>query len=475
LSTEYNDTDHIDEKYDNEFEIDEETEEEIHRTIVDDLRSIFDFISPQRRTLSAKTELLRFLNEEGQTEFHLNIKIPNNELHFIHETQGWVSHLDIRFNLYHDGQVVSENRFNHFAAARSVAVAQSANHYVLEKIDFVLDGEGFTASIDIRDRNASTQYNNRFDLILLDPNSLISDIEISHGLSTDLIDALDRFQRGQFQFYVDPIPVIDGSNRDFVIYYQVSNISPNIDTLYVFYEKIKILRSEEIIWENEFFQMVNSMPYPVAKRIPLGDWDPGLYSIEVTIVDPRADRSETTARYFSLSRSYQTISHRVFSCDDDEFALISFFLDSRERRLWRGLSEQGRKNFIESFWSRNNPNPGTEENLFLSSVRLRVNEANWRFSHHREGWRSDRGRIFIKHGNPDTIDRRETDQNSRYSRKNYHIWRYHGSGRNYVFLDFQGNGNFRLILARNDFSENSDPHWMSFIFDPGVDDSRIDF
>jgi len=461
--------------YINEYDTDVDDELDAPRTLFDDMRSFFDLFTPQRRSLFAKTEILRFLNEEGQTDFHLNIKIPNNELQFIQETQGLVALLDIRFNIYRNNEVVSQNRFNHHAGARTVSVAQSENHYVLDKISFTLAREGFSASITIVDRNATTYYTNNFDLPLLDPNSFISDIEISQGISTDLIPALDKFQRGQFQFYVDPIPVIDGNNRDFIAFYQVTNIAAGPDSLHLFYEKLRILRNDNVVWEQEFNQIVEYLPYPIIKRIPLGDWEPGLYTFEVTIIDPRADRTETTERNFSLTRGFQIMTQRVFPCDDDEFALISYFLDSRERRLWRGLSEQGRRNFIESFWARNNPNPGTEENLFLSTIRLRVNEANWRFSHHREGWRSDRGRIYIKHGSPDVIDRRETDQNSRYSRKNYLVWRYHGSGRNYVFLDFQGNGNFRLVFARNDVMENSDPNWRNYLFDPFTDDSRIDF
>ena len=461
-----------------DLEIEEEiTEEDVEkqRTLLEDIRSLFDFVSPQRRTLFAKTEVLRFLNSVGQTDFHLNIKIPNNELHFVQEPEGWVAHLDIRFNIYLDGTAVSQNRYSHFAGARTVAIAQSENHYVLDKIEFTLAREGFSASIDIRDRNAATYYINNYELILLDPESLVSDIEVSQGISTDLVPALDKFQRGQFQFYVDPIPVIDGNNRDFILYYQVNNIATTNDTLFIFFETAKILNEDEVIMENQFYQSVKRLPHPIVRRIPLGDWDPGLYTVQVTITCPSTERTETSERNFSLSRSFQQITQRVFPCDDDEFALISYFLDSRERRLWRGLSEQGRRNFIESFWSRNNPSPGSEENLFLSTIRLRVNEANWRFSHHREGWRSDRGRIYIKHGAPDTIDRRETDQNSRYSRKNYHVWRYQGSGRNYVFLDFQGNGNFRLVFARNDHTENSDPNWVNFLFEPGTDPSRVDF
>ena len=429
--------------------------------IIEEVRWL-EGVMGRRRQLFVKSELLRFFNYDGSTEFHINFKIPNNEVQFIQTAQGLTAHLDITFDIYLGEEVISENRFTHMAGARTMAIAQSENHYILDKIDFSLAENGYTAFFEIRDRNASTYYTQRLNLVVLEPERLISDIEISQGISTELIPALEVFQRGQYQFYVDPIPVLDGGNRDFIAFFQVDNVSAGADSLYRFYEFIKLKQEDVVVWEYENYVTNGYMPYSIIRRIPLGEYEPGLYTLEITIQDPRTQHLSVADKNISLTRVYLQYEQRVFTDDEEEFELISYFLNSRQRRMWRGLNEEGKKNFIERFWVSNNPNIPSETNLFLETIRQRVNEANWRFSYHRAGWRTDMGRIFIKYGNPDNIERRDTDAEARYSRKPYQIWTYQGSNRTYVFLDFQGNNNFRLVYVRNDDTENTDPSWRAY-------------
>lgn len=435
--------------------------------------SFFDTFISRRRTLFAKTEIIRFLNEYGQTEFDLNYKIPNNHLQFIETREGLVATLDIEFNIYKDNVLVSPNKFEYKAGALTTSIAQSEKHFVLDKISFTLDRTGFSADLKITDKNASTVYTEKIILDVLNKNTLISDIEISHGLSTDLNPALDKFQRGAYQFYVDPNPVLDSNNRDFFAYFQISNISAGEDSLYRFFEFIKIFKDSVKVWETEYNHTVEFMPYPVLRRIPLSSLEPGLYTLEVEIINPKHQNKEKKDRTFSVTKQYTYFTQRVFPDDDEEFELINYFIDNRQRRLWRGLNEDGRKRFIERFWTANNPNPNSDTNEFLDLIRQRVNEANWRFSYHRAGWRTDLGRIYIKLGSPDEIDKDVTKPDSRYSRKDYQIWRYNNLGRNYLFYDFQGNGNYRLIYSKNDTSETSDYNWKSY-FEPDFDATRVE-
>jgi GWxTD domain-containing protein len=424
--------------------------------------SFFESILSRKRTLFVKTEVIRFLDKDGQTEFNIIYKIPNKELHFNQRQDGnYVAVLDIKFSIYFDDTVVNETSFEHLAGARSVTIAQSENHYVLDKIEFTLAKAGFRAVLEIQDKNASTTFTERYTLEPLDTNAVISDIEISHGVSTNLVPALDKFQRSQYQFYVDPVPVIDGNEKEFIAYYQVANITEK-DSLYSFKEYIKVKKDDQVFYEKEYNNSVAALPHPIVLRIPIGDWQPGLYTLETKIVDNTTGKESIGETTFSLTRKFMLLTQRVFPEDDDEYALISYFLNSNQKRLWRDLSEQGRKTFIERFWASNNPNPASNENQFLDTIRTRVNEANWRFSHHRAGWRTDLGRIYLKYGQPDNINKGETEPGARYSRKPWQSWRFYATNRTYVFLDFQGNGNYRLVYVRNDDSESTEPGWQEY-------------
>ena len=88
------------------------------------------------------------------------------------------------------------------------------------------------------------------------------------------------------------------------------------------------------------------------------------------------------------------------------------------------------------------PNKNSETNELLEEYYTRVNFANREFSNYSDdGWLSDRGRILIKFGYPDDVERHPFEMNS----VPYVIWRYFGLRKVFVFTDRSGFGDYRLL------------------------------
>jgi GWxTD domain-containing protein len=97
--------------------------------------------------------------------------------------------------------------------------------------------------------------------------------------------------------------------------------------------------------------------------------------------------------------------------------------------------------YFKRFWKRMDPNPETEKNELMEEYYLRVNMANQNFSTlNQDGWQTDKGRIFIKFGEPDDIERHPFEIDS----KPYEIWRYYTLRKTFVFLDRSGFGDYYL-------------------------------
>ena len=80
-------------------------------------------------------------------------------------------------------------------------------------------------------------------------------------------------------------------------------------------------------------------------------------------------------------------------------------LSDEERKAFMQLSnEEERDKFIEAFWDRRNPNPDSEDNEFKDEHYRRIEYANEHFAAGVQGWRTDRGRIYIVFGPPDEIE-----------------------------------------------------------------------
>ena len=141
---------------------------------------------------------------------------------------------------------------------------------------------------------------------------------------------------------------------------------------------------------------------------------------------------------------------------------VEIILTQPERDAWKKLAtDDEREKFIEDFWRSRDWDPDTEENEFKEQFFERVAYANEHFSSGKPGRLTDRGRIYIKFGKPDSIESHPVGGS--YERPSYEgggststypfeKWFYRyipnvRSGIELEFVDPTGSGEYRL--ARN--------------------------
>lgn len=84
---------------------------------------------------------------------------------------------------------------------------------------------------------------------------------------------------------------------------------------------------------------------------------------------------------------------------------VVYIIAPEEKEAFLELSnDEERGQFIEQFWLRRDPTPETIENEFREEHYRRIVYANELFTSGVEGWRTDRGRIYIMFGPPDEIE-----------------------------------------------------------------------
>ena len=161
----------------------------------------------------------------------------------------------------------------------------------------------------------------------------------------------------------------------------------------------------------------------------------------------------------------QTVPQTAFQRWVDEDVL--YIITAEERATFLGLSTDAeRQRFVEQFWLRRDPTPGTRENEFRDEHYGRIAYANEHFGTSlttppTPGWRTDRGHILIRYGKPDEIEShlnggiydRPIEQGGGTVRTSpFEIWRYRyieGVGTNVLieFVDPNGTGEFRQTTA----------------------------
>ncbi len=140
---------------------------------------------------------------------------------------------------------------------------------------------------------------------------------------------------------------------------------------------------------------------------------------------------------------------------------VPYIITPEERAAWKKLTtDDEREQFIEAFWERRNPNPGSGENEFKEEYYRRIAYANEHYSSGIPGWRTDRGRIYIMYGPPDEIDshpsggsyiRPSSEGGGETSTFPFEDWRYRyidGIGNNVEleFVDPSMSGEYHLTM-----------------------------
>ncbi len=107
----------------------------------------------------------------------------------------------------------------------------------------------------------------------------------------------------------------------------------------------------------------------------------------------------------TCSQKYVTSKDSADLTDDQrEFiSTVRYIIKKSEKKKFYSLATAAeRDEFIENFWLKRDPSPGTEENEFKETYYDRIEEANHLFkSDQRKGWLSDRGRVYILLGPPE--------------------------------------------------------------------------
>jgi GWxTD domain-containing protein len=161
---------------------------------------------------------------------------------------------------------------------------------------------------------------------------------------------------------------------------------------------------------------------------------------------------------------------------------VRWIITDDERAAWKRLSTaEEQEQFIEQFWITRDPTPDTQENEYKEEHYRRIAYANEHFASGVEGWRTDRGRIYIMFGPPDEIESHPAGSRYRKPREQgdietttfaYEVWRYRylaGIERQEVLLEFvdaSGTGEFRLTI------DPDEKDALLHVPRPGVDPTR---
>ncbi len=128
---------------------------------------------------------------------------------------------------------------------------------------------------------------------------------------------------------------------------------------------------------------------------------------------------------------------------------IRYIATQNEWLVLRRLRNDDLEEGLEQFWTIHDPSPGTLRNEARELFYQRVLTADERYTIHArmQGWASDRGRIYIKYGEPDEI----VSEVLPLDTYPYIVWHYYNRNLRFIFDDVGGFGQYTLRNTEDEY------------------------
>jgi GWxTD domain-containing protein len=211
----------------------------------------------------------------------------------------------------------------------------------------------------------------------------------------------------------------------------------------------------------------------LTNYLDLRELSAGKYHLFLEAEDPASGQKAVALHRFSLFKPQDVAT--TLTAEDVQLMLdIAWHhLSEGEKIQVNKLTESGKANLIRQFWRDKDDDPSTPENPVYDEAVRRFAYANENFSTHseiRNGWRTDRGRVYITYGEYDEWYE-EFIHGESYP---YILWKYYKLKEGntiFVFVnDFvAGAIDYRLVHSTHP-REKYDPAWKDILETDDVTD-----
>jgi GWxTD domain-containing protein len=373
-----------------------------------------------------------YIKDSLKARVDIYIQIPQTTLSFKknQSTQKFDSRFDLAINIYNS---LGENILSN-TSSETISNTGEEQKYLADNPEFriksyFLEPDSYKLETTLRDRNNYMEY--KIDKIFEVPDFANKPVSVS---SVMLLSDFKSDSLGKKIIY----PLVTGNIgdlRDIYIFYEIYNNSENTFPVSINYKIINEKGSS--IKEGSFSYVLSPGINQRIERLAPVEYTTGLYRLELT---SKAYPSIFTQKDFVYKWSDlpMNITDLDLAINQMVYIASSDQLDSIKEATSKAEKE---KRFLQ-FWKNIDPSPKTAKNEVMNEYYNRVKIATDKFTNsYMEGWKTDMGMVFIIYGNPSSIERHPFD----YDSKPYEVWEYFDINKQFIFVDYTGFGDYRLI------------------------------
>lgn len=376
-------------------------------------------------------DYLNFASAEvGKTRLDVFIQVPYSEIQFVKIAAGFESKYSLTVSLFDEDKenLLVEKTWNEKITVKDFDQTLSKNNYNLSLRSFNLEPGKYLMRTAFEDADSRKEYavENAIIVRKMDQEFAMSDVML-----------------------ISKQTAAEGSNK--IIPNVSRNVAAKKDGIPFFFEVYSSLPREiaieysvlengkDKVYKEEITKQIDSGRTQIFYSIKDIDLGLGNYVLTANVKDNKNDVEVSTIKNF-VSR-WMGVPTAIRDLDKAIAQMVYIATSSELDEIKNAKSKDEKVQKYLDYWKKKDPDPVSEDNPVFDEYYRRVAFANENFSHYIEGWRTDRGMVYIILGAPNNIDRHPFE----YDSKPYEVWEYYELNKSFVFLDETGFGDYRLI------------------------------
>jgi GWxTD domain-containing protein len=391
----------------------------------------------------------------GKTRLEIYYKVYNFMLTFHPRGSILESRYDVNVTIEDDdGLPVDVYSAEKKIVAVDEATARSRADYRTSQVNFDLDHGEYKVRFTLQDVNTEETLLHEFDVELRDFNvkyPAFSEVTFVGHVQPPR-EETGVFRKGNLMVVPSVSRDFQGEDDSRLLYYL--EIYPGRDqTQSITVETIIRSLTRGMVYRDTMGIALDQPVVRQLREISSAEFPAGQYELEVYLRGRRNKKLDSQRRGFTILWSQRALLKHDFGTAMAQLALIAPSSEIKTMKNLKTLDERLRA--FDDFWLARDPTVGTPENEVKREFYRRINYANLRFRDlRRAGWRTDRGIIYVKHGEPDQIDDYPMSPES----MPYQTWHYYRRGRylRFLFVDENLDGDYRLQFPYDGLDQTPD-------------------
>ncbi len=392
--------------------------------------------------------------------------VNRGDLRFFKTPEGWTDTLLFYIHIQQNGQVVIADTVSRIVELPSGSMT-SESFLLFDKYSQALPvNQSWTISLTLHDLGSGNTWTVERPFWMPDFSGEIALSGLALLSGIDKVAEEGVFTKNGIQMLPNPARIFGGNFTILYYYYEIyrgENIAGDLTTRWSI-----LYANEEVIQRSEPETLSADSPdLFILNGLNVSSLEPGKYYLTVEVSFEDMERLLQSRKSFTVPQPYEPPQYSEIGDIQLEYKYIQYFLTKSENDLFDRLTEDGKHEFIVRFWEERDTTPDSRENEIRREIPERWHTANYAYDEsgglELNGWKTDRGRIYIKFGRPNSIERNpiEMDMNS------YEIWEYYNleGGSEFIFADPRGINEWRLIHSTYP-GEIFNPNWKDDLMNP---------